>query len=1119
VFLSIVAGGYAASADDWPMLGRSASHNAVSPERKSPKFWDPGTLDPKTGAWQKEKSRNIKWQAQLGSQTFGDPVVAGGLIWIGTNNGWGDNVEDASVLACFRESDGRLLYRYVSPRLPGGRKLDFPILGTLSCSPLIDGDRMWFTTNRCEIVCLDIAPLKRGEPQPRPVWTVDMRERFGVVPRPESMALSHLCSIASYQDLIFVITGNGTDETWSSVVAPLAPSVICFKKASGEAVWQDNSPGANILTGQWSSPLAIETGDRAQVVAAQGDGWLRSFEPWTGKLIWKFDINFKSSRLETGGRGTRNDIHATPVFYDGRIYLANGQMAEHGEGPGRLVCIDPTKTGDISSELAVDAEGRQLPEDRVQTVDLAKGQRAIANPNSGLVWEYVAADRNGNGKLEFDEQFHRTKGNVAIKNHLLFVADCSGLTHCLDANSGKVHWTYDTLAAAYASPLIVGDKVYIPDEDGDIAIFRLSADPLIAMLDGVPLAEINMGTGVYCSPVFANGVLFVASRDHLFAIADDGSAATGFWNQWRGPERDNISRDWDLLTEWSAAGPPLVWRTDGIGSGIASVAVAGGTIYTMGSSGEQEHVIALDEHTGNLRWKSPIGPSINDAPLMRWLSQRTPTIDAERLYVSTFAGDLICLQRADGKELWRKNYSRDFGAKPRTWGFVDYPVVEGDHLICTPGGESATVAALNKLTGEVVWKCLVTPPEAGSYAAPLFAWSPSVEFTRQYIAVLKDSLIGVATNDGKLLWHHAAPGLGSITSMTPLLADRTVIVPGGRFAPELVVLEISRDGKQVQKISQARPRVADHFMDSTVRLADYLFTVDQSMLPMCLNWRTGETTWRVRPNGSGKIALTYADQRLYLLHADGTMQLVDASPQAYTQRGEFQLPDHQPAIGATFPVIAGGRMYVRDNEHLLCYDLRADRPYAAPQPRLTKLNLPPSLADKSRTVRPTTPAAPRQPAAIFVPTPYDVIAKMLELADVKPADTVFDLGSGDGRIVIAAAKTYGAKAIGIEHDQALVTESRKKVVDAGLSELAKIEQADFFSRELSEADVVTLYLPTNVMDRLLPQLEKLKPGARVVSHFFKFSDVPSEKSLRIESKDDRDMHDIHLWKAPLGGRK
>jgi outer membrane protein assembly factor BamB len=215
------------------------------------------------------------------------------------------------------------------------------------------------------------------------------------------------------------------------------------------------------------------------------------------------------------GRGPKHDCSATPVFYDGKIYVASGQQADHGEGMGRLVCIDPTKTGDISSELAVDANGQPLPEDRIQTVDLTKGQRAIPNPNSGLLWEFIKEDRNGDGKLDFEEQFHRTNNNVAIKDNVLVVGDSSGLVHCLHAKTGQVLWTYDSLAAIWSSPLIVGDNIYVADEDGDIAIFGLSADPSVAMrksADGhVPRAEINMGNSVYCSPIYANGTLYIAS--------------------------------------------------------------------------------------------------------------------------------------------------------------------------------------------------------------------------------------------------------------------------------------------------------------------------------------------------------------------------------------------------------------------------------------------------------------------------------------------------------------------------------------------------------------------------------------------------------------------------------
>ncbi len=499
----------AACAEDWTMFGRDRSRNAVSPETvEPPTDWDVGKYDEKAGQW--IGSRNILWAARLGSQTFGDPVVADGQVWVGTNNL--DWKPDASVLAGFATRDGKPLYRYVSSRLPQGLDYDWAS-SAMACSPLIEGDRLWFVTNRCETICLDLGPLKRGETKPREAWKVDMMQKFAVKPAGSRMAMCHFCSITSFKDLIYVITGNGVDESYAKIPAPLAPSVICFNKVSGEVVWQDNSPGANIIDGQWSSPLVIGTGDVAQVVTPQGDGWLRSFEDLSGKLIWKFDINFKTAKLALGGRGTRNNIMATPVLYEGRVYVASGQYALNGDGPGRLVCLDPTKTGDISSELAVDAAGQSLPEKRMQTVDPAKGQRAVPNPNSGLVWEYTRSDRNGNGKTEFEEEFHRTYGNVAIKDNLLIVADASGLVHCLNAKSGKPYWSHDSFASIYGSALIVGDKVYLANEDGKVFIFRLSAEPQ------KPLAEIEMDGGpIYTSPIFANGVLYVATRSWLFAI-------------------------------------------------------------------------------------------------------------------------------------------------------------------------------------------------------------------------------------------------------------------------------------------------------------------------------------------------------------------------------------------------------------------------------------------------------------------------------------------------------------------------------------------------------------------------------------------------------------------------
>ena len=229
--------------------------------------------------------------------------------------------------------------------------------------------------------------------------------------------------------------------------------------------------------------------------------------------MWKFDCNPKESKYVLGGRADRNHIIGTPVVYDGKVYVGVGEDPEHGEGVGHLWCIDPTKRGDVSSELAFNVNDLTKPIEhhRMQAVNTKAGEVARANPNSAAIWHYSSYDANKNKKVEFEETMHRTCGTVAIKDGLLFVADFSGLFHCLDAKTGIPYWTHDMLAAAWGSPMIVEDRVYIGDEDGDICIFRLSKEMDL-------IAENSMSNSVYSTPVVANNTLFIANKDHVFAI-------------------------------------------------------------------------------------------------------------------------------------------------------------------------------------------------------------------------------------------------------------------------------------------------------------------------------------------------------------------------------------------------------------------------------------------------------------------------------------------------------------------------------------------------------------------------------------------------------------------------
>ena len=547
VVLVFLVGGRTGDATDWPQFGRDVDRNPVSPEKNPPLDWHIGEYDRATRQWIQDKARNIKWIARLGSMTFGTPVIAGGHVYIGTNNGaaylkrYPSDV-DLGCLLCFRESDGAFLWQFSEEKLPNGRTHDWPLQG-IGASPLVEGNRMWFVSNRCEAVCLDTEGFRDGEndgpyvneplmahDEADVVWRYDLIKELGVFPHTLGMGPHRRCSpTASYKNRIYIVTGNGVDMSHVNIPAPGSPSLVCFDKDTGKVLWTDASPGKSILHNQAADPLVTEIGGRGQVIVPQGDGWIRSFDALTGELIWKFDINTKKSKWRVGGRGERNHIWAAPVCYKGRLYVGSGQEAEHGEGDGRLVCIDPTKTGDISSELAVDAEGHLLPHRRTQAVIPERGERAIPNPNSGLIWEFTRWDHNRDGEIEFEEEFHRTLSSVAIKDDLLVAPDFSGLVHCLDVRTGEPCWAYDSLAMIWCSPLIVDDKVYVGDEDGDLMIFGLSADPKEAMkdidgkfepLNAEAIDEVsNMRTSIFSSPVFANGVLYVATRTHLFAIA------------------------------------------------------------------------------------------------------------------------------------------------------------------------------------------------------------------------------------------------------------------------------------------------------------------------------------------------------------------------------------------------------------------------------------------------------------------------------------------------------------------------------------------------------------------------------------------------------------------------
>ena len=350
---------------------------------------------------------------------------------------------------------------------------------------------LWLFTNRCELLCLDFGPLHRGEGPPKERWKKDIRKEFGVHSRAPLMAAGFSPSPAADRERVFAVTGNGVDEGGVHLPAPHAPSLICFDKKTDQVLWKDASPGSDILHDQRSSPLVFDLKGRTQVVVGQGDGWLRSFEAATGKLIWKCNLNPIGAKYALGG-GRKNYAIATPVLYDDRVYIAPGRDPEIGIGESELFCVDPGGMGDVSAELD-DGQGKGQP-----------------NSNSRVVWRY-----GGPGKEEDMRRylFNRTLANCTIHDGLVYACDMSGYAHCLDAKTGQLYWWHDLKADVWASPLWVDGKVYIATRDGDVWIFAHGRKKQL-------LKTVEMNQDLRVAPIYANGTLYVMTDSTLYAIQD-----------------------------------------------------------------------------------------------------------------------------------------------------------------------------------------------------------------------------------------------------------------------------------------------------------------------------------------------------------------------------------------------------------------------------------------------------------------------------------------------------------------------------------------------------------------------------------------------------------------------
>ncbi|HEV8291813.1 MAG TPA: PQQ-binding-like beta-propeller repeat protein [Tepidisphaeraceae bacterium] len=483
-------------ADDWTMFGGTPIRNMVNNQKNPPTQWDV------------EKGTNIKWTAELGSKSYAGPVIAEGVVYIGTNNEAQKDpkeVGDRGVLMAYKESDGTFLWQRAHQKLPSGRVNDWPGEGLCS-TPLVENGKLYYGSNRCEMICLDVSAGVGN--QPKEVWNVDMMKRLGVFPHNMTS-----CSPVTYGDFVYMITANGVDDTHRHVVSPNAPSIVCFNKNTGNVEWSDNSPGDRVMHASWGSPSIIEVNGKTLVLAPLGDGWVRAYDAKTGSIIWKCDLNRKDWIYPNG---KKQDALACPVVVDNRLYISTGQDPEHGEGPGHILCIDVTKTGDISAEL----DNPNAPKPKAGNELLADapaaakgGGKGIANPNSGIIWEFEEQDFDGDGRITEKERMHRSTSTVAVYNGLVFAADFNGFLWCFDAKTGKVLWNHDGESQIWGSPMCIDGKIYLGNQDGRLRIFE--AGPKLKLI-----ADHDMGNSIYSTPVFANGTLYVMTMDKLYAIGE-----------------------------------------------------------------------------------------------------------------------------------------------------------------------------------------------------------------------------------------------------------------------------------------------------------------------------------------------------------------------------------------------------------------------------------------------------------------------------------------------------------------------------------------------------------------------------------------------------------------------
>jgi outer membrane protein assembly factor BamB len=405
----------------------------------------------------------------------------------------------------------------------------------------------------------------------------------------------------------------------------------------------------------------------------------------------------------------------------------------------------------------------------------------------------------------------------------------------------------------------------------------------------------------------------VAEDSPKSSDAEAADVAPGDWNQYRGPLRDGISRETGLLRSWPEAGPKLVWSINGLGEGYSSVAVVGDLVLTQGTSGRDEMLFALDRDSGERRWQLKTGSVRDDG--QGGGPRGTPTVDGDRVYALGANGDLVCAELKTGKVLWQGNILQEFGGNNIVWGISESVLIDGDRLICSPGGKRATIVALNKNTGKTEWTSLVPGAPSASYASPVVV---TVDGVRQYVNFVHTGVVGVRADDGTPLWGQEASANGTANCSSPVVFDDAVFTASGYGTGGALIRLASRNNQTQSQVAYATKEMQNHH-GGMIGLDGFLYGFDEQVLT-CLDVASGKPRWKNRSVGKGSVVC--ADGMLFLRSENGPVALAEATPEGYRESGRFTPPrSDRPAW--SHPVVAGGKLFLRDWDQLMVYNVSA----------------------------------------------------------------------------------------------------------------------------------------------------------------------------------------------------